>query len=119
MHFYFEGSRTKMSSETIAGHGDPFDGFAPGPGHLFFLVVAGSAPARDGIEILGTIRLALLGLFLHFFAKNNPEPIRITHGLVFSKNFNSLILAVFLNVVSCKFLFYSYRPKNLYTYQLN
>ena len=108
VHVHRKGgsSRTEMSSETIAGHGDPIDGFAPGQPcagtrHLSFLVTAGSAAARDGIEILRTVRLALLGLFLHFLfqftkvAKNNPEPIRITHGLVFFKNLNSLLIAVF------------------------
>ena len=85
-----------MLSETIAGHGDPIDGFSPGPWHLFFLVIAGSALARDGIEILGTVHLALF-IFFQFtkVAKNKLELIRITHGLIFSKNFNSLIIAVF------------------------
>ena len=113
-----EITRTETSSETIAGHGDPIDGFLPGqpwasagprlaiagPWHLFNLVVAGSALARDGIEILGTVRLALLGLLLHFFqftkvAKDNPEPIRITHRLIFFKNFNSLTFSDFFSML--------------------
>ena len=57
--------RTETSSETTAGHGDPIDGFDPW--HLFFLVIAGSALFRDGIRILGTVRLAPLALFPHFF----------------------------------------------------
>ena len=101
----FSPSRTETSSEVIAGHGGPIDSFVPGQLwasadaglaiagslHFFFLVVAGSALTRDGIIILGTVHLALLALFPHFFkayegCKMQPSAYRNHSGPNFLKN---------------------------------
>ena len=60
-----------------------------GPWHFFFLVVADLALVRDGFIILWTVRLALLGLFFHFFSlqrlQNATFNLSENQGQIFSK----------------------------------
>ena len=88
--------RAETQSKTIAGHGGPIDPWRSHrwscrwPMTLFLLAVTGPAMIRDGIVILVTVRLLLLGLFLHDFnntnfAKYNLQFIGITQSLIFLK----------------------------------
>ena len=130
-------TRTETSSETIAGHGDSIDGFAPGQqwpraGQHWpmTLILAGCPWFSAGQGWDWNSRNGSAGSFSvvsSFFQateveKCNPQPIEITQGLIFLNVLGS-------NLVLLKFHFFplnlDWNPKSLegkcskYTFESN